>query len=105
MKMINCTPHEVNANGVTFPPSGTVARVTTTCQPVTELSGVPVVQTCFGEIVGLPEPKLGCIHIVSSMVLLALKGTRHDVIAPDTSPASVIRNDAGQIIGVKRFTL
>jgi hypothetical protein len=40
--------------------------------------------------------------IVSTLVAQTLKG-RADVIAPDTSPSGVVRDDKGNIIGVKRF--
>lgn len=44
------------------------------------------------------------IYIVSTIVLSALNGRRDDVFAPDTSPSSAIRNEKGQIVGVKRLT-
>jgi len=41
-------------------------------------------------------------YIVSSLVAQAVKG-RNDVVSPDTSPASAVRDENGNIIGVKRF--
>lgn len=51
----------------------------------------------------MPEHKENTFYIVSAIVLSALKGTRVDVIAPDTGNTA-IRNDKGQIIAVSRFT-
>jgi len=42
------------------------------------------------------------VYIVSSLVAQAVKG-RQDVVAPDTSPSGVVRDEQGRIIGVKRF--
>lgn len=106
MNVINCTPHEINllteeAN-VAYPPSGIVTRVNATS--VMMPSVLPIVRTIFGDITGLPEPMDHTYFIVSGMVLSALGDTRPDVIAPDTSPASAVRDPQGRMIGVKRFT-
>lgn len=106
MNVINCTPHEINllteeAN-VAYPPSGIVTRVNTTS--VMMPSVLPMVRTIFGDITSLPEPMDHTYFIVSGMVLSALDGTRPDVIAPDTSPASAVRDSQGRMIGGKRFT-
>ena len=75
------------------------------CTPiVTDMHDIPLVRREFGEVTGLPEPQENVIYIVSSMVLAAVKYHRRDVVAPDTGPDSVIRDDEGEIIGVKRFT-
>lgn len=89
---------------------------------------IPVVKTVFGDVEGLPLACENCksyhicvdgygnlpftkdftcqqpsiIYIVSSLVAQAAKD-RNDVIAPDTSPAGVVRDEQGRIIGVKRF--
>jgi len=110
-RIVNLTPHTVvvireGEKPIEFPPSGTVARVTSRSVLVREVGGVPVVRTEYSDITGLPEPEKGTVFIVPTLVLLALKegGThRDDVVSPDTSPASVVRNEAGQIIGVRRF--
>jgi len=64
----------------------------------------------FGECAGSTVRPIGqCEHqepidyyIVSSLVAQALRG-RNDIIAPDTSPNNVVRDENGNIIGVKRF--
>ena len=106
MNVINCTPHEINllteeAN-VAYPPSGIVTRVNATS--VMMPSPLPMVRTIFEDITGLPEPMDHTYFVVSGMVLSALNGSRLDVIAPDTSPASAVRDPQGRMIGVKRFT-
>lgn len=115
MKIRNLTPHEV----VVFDPSGErelgrvpvcgkVARVQT---QVTELGkmeidghSVPLVSTKFGEVVDLPPVEEGTINIASILVVQAVASQRNDVIAPDTGPQSVVRDLAGNILGVRRFT-
>lgn len=64
-EVINLTPHAVSladAEGnvvKTFPPSGQVARVTTTAEVVGELAGFPVSRSRFGDVVGVPAPPRG----------------------------------------------
>jgi hypothetical protein len=111
MNVVNLTPHAINVQRddgafVTFPPSGSVARVETVTTPVyvmerslamRELAladGVLVSVQKFGEVTGLPEPEDGTLYIVSAMVRTAVPH-RRDVL----SPGELIRNDAGQPIG------
>ena len=105
-KLVNLTPHDIvvrKADGdLMVPPSGLVARVTTSQEVVGDIDGVPIVRTIFGEVQGLPDPELDTVYIVSSLVLGALKGSRSDVVSPDTGPTA-IRNEAGQIVAVTRF--
>lgn len=112
MKFVNLTPHVLNIvddSGNTIlsvAPSGTVARVATQQTVVGNVAGIDVVRTVFGDVDGLPSPQDDVVYIVSTLVLQALKANgvdRDDVVAPDTSPASVVRNADGQIVGVKRF--
>lgn len=103
MNIINLTPHDiVITNGPTFPPSGTVARVTVQQVDAGNINGIPVKTQAYGNIVGLPEPQKDTIFIVSALVLNAAKAAgRDDVVAPDTSNA--VRNDAGHIVSVPGF--
>lgn len=64
---------------------------------------VDVVRREFGEVVGLPDPHPDKMFIVSSIVMSACPG-RDDLLAPDTSPDSAVRDDDGRIVGVKRLT-
>ena len=103
MKIINLTPHDiVITNGPTFPPSGTVARVSVQQVDAGDVNGIPVKTQTFGDIVGLPEPQAGTVFIVSALVLNAAKAAgRDDVVAPDT--ANAVRNDDGHIVSVPGF--
>ena len=106
MSMINLTPHSITIRSkdgaeITIPPSGTVARVSTTEEVVgtCPITGAPIVRRTFGEVQGLPEEGTPCL--VSALVLAAVPG-RAGVYAPDTGPTA-IRNDAGQIVAVTRL--
>lgn len=113
-KVVNLTPHNItivmDSGKVDIPPSGTVVRVTTVDTPkgTVNIDGidVPVITTTFTTVDGLPDPQPDTIYLVSTIVLSQLKQlgiVRDDLFAPDTSPTGAVRNDAGQIIGVKRL--
>jgi hypothetical protein len=109
-RVVNLTPHEINIAGVTFPPSGTVARVATIQKDAGTLvfdgHTFPVVHNTYGEVQGLPDPQPGTVYLVSALVLSALEAQgiyRDDVFAPDTGPQGVIRGPDGQIQGVRRL--
>jgi hypothetical protein len=68
------------------------------------LAEVPVTRSAFTEITGLPKGQPGVLYLVSALVAqAAAKQGRRDVISPDTSPAGAIRDENGQIVGVKGF--
>jgi hypothetical protein len=105
-ELVNLTPHAITIRAqdgteTTIPPSGTVARVSTTDEVVgtCPITGAPIVRRVFGEVTGLPAEGTPCI--VSALVLSAVPG-RAGVYAPDTGPTA-IRNDAGQITAVTRL--
>jgi hypothetical protein len=107
-KIINLTPHAIKiadeAGNIIreIPPSGTVARVSTTEAPAGEIDGIPAVETQFGEVEGLPEPQEDTVFLVSSLVRSAIPESRTDVLVPDTGPTAV-RDEAGRILAVRRF--
>jgi hypothetical protein len=105
MVFINLCPHAINcadASGVvhTFVPSGTVARVAASNQEMPSLGGFRRTQQVFGEVQNLPAPQEGVCFIVSGVVLSALKGSRPDVIAPDTGPTQVRWTPADEAAGL-----
>ena len=107
---VNLTPHDIvvyrdDDRTETIPASGQVARVQTIQEQVDELNFIPVVRTKFGEVEGLPEPRRDTVYIVSSLVLQALRGSRKDIVAPDTGPESAVRDENGRIIGIRRFQI
>ena len=94
MNFVNLCPHAISiadASGVvhTFQPSGTVARVAASNLELPSLDSFRRTQQVFGEVQNLPAPQEGVVFIVSGMVLAALKGSRPDVVAPDTGPTQV----------------
>lgn len=117
--MLNLTPHPItlkclDGKEITFPPSGTVARVSTIesiigtmdvasvpadAQGNTNGHRITVVRRSFGEVTGLPEEGVECI--VSAMVLGAIPG-RRGVFAPDTGDTA-IRNEKGFVVAVTRL--
>ncbi len=102
--LLNLTPHEVrlrrgDGSEVVLPPSGTVARVSTTEEVVETFDGIPLVRRVFGEPVGLPPEGVPCI--VSALVAAAVPG-RKGVFAPDTGPTAV-RDEKGLIVAVTRL--
>ena len=100
MKYINCTPHAIKLNdGRVFAPSDTIARVSAS---FTEVKDDLCVQQ-FGEVTGLPPQQPDTRIIVSAMILVALKGSRPDVVAPATGHPQCIRNDKGHIVSVPCF--
>ena len=112
--VINLTPHTVNIIGedgsiiASISPAGKVARVKTvaTKTGTIEVDGrtIDVVSTSYGEVEDLPASTSDKIYIVSVLVLQALRGSRTDIVCPDTGPESVVRDPKGGITGVKRFT-
>lgn len=113
MNLTNLTPHAltlVSATGehTVVPPSGTVARVTSTPGVVEAREGFPCAvasPTVFGEVTGLPTPTAGTVFVVSGMVGSALAGQgRSDVFVPGTGPNDgALRNEQGHIVGVTRL--
>ena len=102
MSIINLTPHAINfvtESGeelVTIDPSGSLARVTTTTVTIGSLNGIPVTQTVYGEVEGLPDPTADTVYVVSSLVASRVPD-RNDVFIPNES----IRDDKGRIIGCR----
>jgi hypothetical protein len=107
MNFINLTPHALNifdSQGenlvIELPPSGSVARVSSSYQQVGEESDVPLFVTEYGDVEGLPEPASDTICIVSLLVRAALPD-RIDL----ASPGDLIRDDQGHPVGCKGLTV
>jgi len=97
-KYVNLTPHVIRINGGTeFPPSGTVARVST---EYSEFDPNGACVATFGEVTGVPDPEIETVYIVSGMVASALK--RPDVVAPATGHPDAVRVN-GQVSSVPGF--
>lgn len=106
-EVINLTPHaicvETQAGRITLQPSGTVARVSSTSEDRGTFAEIPLSETVFGEVEGLPAPTEGVIFVVSGFVLDRVRDVRPDVFRPDTGP-DAIRDEKGRIVAVRRLT-
>ncbi|MBT9252153.1 MAG: hypothetical protein KM296_00355 [Brockia lithotrophica] len=108
MKVVNLTPHALNlvsSEGetvATIPPSGVVARVSTQKEKVCEITvngaPVPVQQTKFGKVTGLPDPEPGVLYVVSLPVAQALP-EREDLLVVD----DLVRDAEGRVVGARGF--
>jgi len=108
--MLNRTPHAVvvfvGGRSHIFPASGVVARATSVPQEqeapfAHEGAEIPCVSPPnFGGAEGIDgeEPIL-----VSALVAPIAATVRAGVYSPDTGPGSVVRDDQGQILGVRRL--
>lgn len=115
--LINLTPHAVKiyaADGATLltevPPSGTVCRVKTLPQApagALDIGGVavPLVtpQKFTAEVTGLPQDPQAAILVGIVGLESVLAAHPGPVYVTDTGPASVVRDDKGAILGVRRL--
>jgi len=119
-KFVNLTPHPLRfrrsgdgaghepvpgERDIVVPPSGTVARVSSTRSGITGYAeGVPLVgPTIFGVVEGLPEPQPDTIYLVSALVGGRV-ADRGDVFIPGTGPQDqTIRSADGQVFAVTRL--
>lgn len=99
--IINLTPHEVvivNSDNKEvirkFPASGNLARVNTSTKIVGNLDGIPITETQFSEVYGLPEAEAGTYYIVS-LAVAQREEYRPDLLVPNGS----VRDEQGRIIG------
>lgn len=105
MRVVNLTPHEVKIvdggnNVVAVFPSDGVARASQHDMLVDEINSIPVVETEFGEVLGLPEPTEGTVFIVSRITVEAARAqglSTDDLLV--TSGA--VRDDQGRIVGCR----
>jgi len=109
---INLTPHQItvfndnNEKILEVPPSGIVARVKTEYKVVKEICGIPIVKLEYGELENVPEPMNNTYFIVSMLVKDRMKELGYtNVLSPDTSPGSAVRDEQGRIIGVRRLQI
>lgn len=108
-EVVNLTPHTVNVigeDGVILKsyPSVGIARARQHAEPIGELDGVELVSMKYGEPEDLPAPAEDTYYIVSIITANAAKavGRRTDDLLITSDP---VRDEAGQIIGCKRFAL
>jgi hypothetical protein len=105
--IINLTPHTlniVNKDGsvlVDVPASGEVARVATSRVQTGEVYGLPLFETRFGEVTGLPPASEGVLLVVSGLVA-AHPDVRDRVDV--YSPGELVRGPDGQPTGCRGLT-
>jgi len=104
ISLYNLTQHSIrllrpDGTALDLPPSGKVARVASAPEILGEIEGVPVLYTIYGQVLNLPDPQEGVMYITSWMVAEVVK--RADVVSPDTSPQSAVRDKRGKLLGVK----
>ena len=100
MTIINMTPHDIciiqqEKTVRVIPASGVVARCDMLRQAQASLDHIPAYRVTYGAVQGLPEAKEGIFYIVSSIVALAMRGQRNDLLVP----LDFVRDDAGRILG------
>lgn len=110
VELENLTPHEIrvydkeNTCIYSIPSSGIVPRVVQDQEAMYRLNDLfEVKKTYFKEVIEMPDPKPNTVYIVSLVVGQALKNLRHDIVVPDSGPKSVIRDENGQVKGVRWF--
>ena len=111
MKIINLTPHVINVHTpsgvISFPASGSVARVETKQALLKNLpGGIPVFIQEYGEVTGLPEDDpsddgtetghFETYYLVSALVRAACP-SRFDLL----SPGELVRDEEGNPVGCK----
>lgn len=103
MKLVNLTPHALNVvtgadTLVTIEPSGDIARVSVQYTIKGNCNGIPLYETIYGNLQGLPEPAEGTMYVVSTLVASAAKELGRDDIL---SPGELVRDENGQPVGCR----
>lgn len=106
---VNFTPHPINiwpdgtrASEIILVSEGS-ARVQMTPGVIELFGDIPVAQPSrLGSVEGLPEPQEGVFIVVSTIVAVALKGQRNDLLVPATAD-SAIRDEQGHIVAVRHL--
>jgi hypothetical protein len=113
MKLINLTArtlrlYESEGNTVLaeLPTTPPAIEALVDCEVVQSLDGFPIVQHQFRLTDTLPPPVDDTVYVVGWAAVQALAELgvyRSDIVAPDTSRGSAVRDVRGNIIGVRRF--
>ena len=104
-KLVNLTPHTLNliaADGSTvdIPPSGNIARVSSTSAIVATVNGISINRQTFGKVMDLPDAQNDVVFIVSRMVKDRVPD-RDDVVVPGVP----FRDTDGKVIGAWGLSL
>jgi hypothetical protein len=110
MRLRNFTPHSVAVYSadlksviLDIPPEKKSIRVKEVIveEDGETILGIPILTKRITGIDNLPEPEQDTALIVSLYVFEA--SDRKDLLCPDTGEESVVRDEYGQILGVRRF--
>lgn len=110
VEFVNLTPHEIiiiqGNEEYKIKPSGNLARLRYNVNKTTKIGGFKLVEFDNEVITGVPKPDDGKVFIVSSVIMQALRTNgllRLDIVSPDTSRYSAVRDKTGNIIAVRGF--
>ena len=111
MKLLNLTPHALTLRDAEgrdheIPPSGRIARITSTPGGGSDVPGVPVpvhAPHAWGGVVDLPPASAGVLCVVSALVASRAPVGRSDVVSPGTAPTDGAVREAGRIVAVTRL--
>ena len=115
-KIVNLTPHPTvvfSPSGekiAEIPPSGVVARVFQQEVSAGTLGSIPLVRVKYGEVEGLPALESVDYIIVSTLVAPILAGRPEwegRILVPNSGPTpwGAVRDEKGQIVGVKSLII
>lgn len=97
----------VTADGLqTIAPGGHVCRCKVEQYVIRTHAGVPVYQSVYGPVEGLPEPSDGVTYVVPTVVLHALEYNgihRQDVAAPGTGANDNCLRENGRVVAATRL--
>ena len=107
--IVNLCPHPINIIAEDgsirdFPKCENPARVSQSEEVVGTILGVVVTKQKFGKVENLPEPQEGTYLVVSRLVVAAAQAEGRD-ISDLLIPGPGVRNEQGQIIGAKGFSV
>lgn len=98
--IINLCPHKatlvLEGKTLEIAPSGNIARVASEEVLVGYIMGIPIYDTVYGDVTGLPDSEDGVFYFVSRLVKSACPN-RADLLVP----GGQVRDDNGNIVGCK----
>ncbi|AGB41041.1 hypothetical protein Halha_1087 [Halobacteroides halobius DSM 5150] len=109
VKFVNYTSHPirvVNEEGdlvLSLEPAKRAVRVKTRMEDVVDVAGVPIATKTTRRVNKLPPPKPGVLYVVSGYVKNVLSH-RSDLVVPDISSKSIIRDENGEVEAVRRLS-
>jgi len=121
---VNLTSHEITIfsdEGIELfkiPPSGKLIRVNVRQHRAFDIAGVPVNFSKFSEVRGVEileelermfDKDKQVVAVMSTIAQQAIRqmniNTSVIIVSPDTTPQSAVRDENGQIIGVRAFQI